>query len=131
MGKIIFSTKQDIFVKEINIKNVSNIFFDNNLLYGLNVYSNIDKLDKGLTAIIKTHLNQYYKTILEISKKLNTNLINEDQIIKYLNNNQELKKQYQMVFEDEIEIVKQYAPNIVESWVYYKKFNEGDKNEYP
>ena len=131
-GKIIFSTTQQIFLKEKCIKNVSNIFFKEDLLYGLNAYSNsdIDKLDKELITLITIHLNTYYKTILEIANTITANLINEDQIIEYLNKHKELKTKYKIVFDDEVSIVKKYAPNIVESWVYYNKFNKGNINEY-
>lgn len=104
--------------------NVSDVFFKEKLLYGLQVYSNNDvkNYDKDLIDLITFHLNSYYNTILQIIKDMKNNLINEEQIIDYLNNNQELKKQYKAVFRDEISIVKDYAPNIVESWIYYKKF---------
>lgn len=72
-------------------------------MYGLQVYSNNDvkNYDKDLIDLITFHLNSYYNTILQIIKDMKNNLINEEQIIDYLNNNQELKKQYKAVFRDE------------------------------
>lgn len=105
---------------------VSSIFFKEKLLYGLQVYSNDDikNYDKKLIDLITFHLNSYYNTILQMVDDINSNLINEEQIINYLNNNQELKNKYKTVFKDEVSILQDYAPNILQSWTYYEKFNQ-------
>ena len=125
-GNLIFSTTQQLFLREKNMINVSSIFFKEKLLYGLQVYSNdnIKNYDKKLIDLITFHLNSYYNTILQMVDDINSNLINEEQIINYLNNNQELKNQYKTVFKDEVSILQDYAPNILQSWTYYEKFNQ-------
>lgn len=125
-GNLIFSTTQQLFLREKNMIDVSSIFFKEKLLYGLQVYSNDDikNYDKKLIDLITFHLNSYYNTILQMVDDINSNLINEEQIINYLNNNQELKNQYKTVFKDEVSILQDYAPNILQSWIYYEKFNQ-------
>lgn len=81
-------------------------------------------MDKDLFMIIKSHLNNYYIEILTIIESLNKNLITENNIIDFINKDANLRKQYMAVFDYEIEIIKQNAPHIVESWEFYNKFKE-------
>ena len=106
---------------------VSHHFFEEKPLYGLRVYSKhgIENDDERLLDIIKLHLHVYYATLLEIINIQNSNLITEWQVIDYLNTHIDLKERYEAVFCDEVSLVQDFAPSIVESWNYYKAF-KGD-----
>ncbi|RAX51927.1 hypothetical protein CCY99_08220 [Helicobacter sp. 16-1353] len=127
-GNLIFSSNQQIFLKTEKYVDVSRYFFDNILLYDLAVFVDNEKsichMDKDLFMIIKSHLNNYYIEILTIIESLNKNLITENNIIDFINKDANLRKQYMAVFDYEIEIIKQNAPHIVESWEFYNKFKE-------
>ena len=101
-------------------------------MYGLNAYSNsdIDKLDKELITLITIHLNTYYKTILEIANTITANLINENQIIEYLNKHKKdislpiiskITKEKESMLELELNTTKIYTLPYKDSKEEYKK----------
>ncbi|EKC8781734.1 DUF2972 domain-containing protein [Campylobacter upsaliensis] len=66
-------------------------------------------------------LYEYYLKRVEIEKK---KLLNEKQILEYFKNNKTLALKFKKAFDIELEHIKTYRPDIVNSWKHYKEFEK-------
>ena len=66
-------------------------------------------------------LYEYYLKRVEIEKK---KLLNEKQILEYFRNNKTLALKFKKAFDIELEHIKTYRPDIVNSWKHYKEFEK-------
>ena len=82
---------------------------------------------------IKTYLRDYINALENNVKITLKSLISESQVLTYLKNNNEKRKEIKQFFDKELGFLKENFPQIVESWKYYNEFEkicaELDKKE--
>lgn len=106
---------------------IINIIDDTNLkrkiaicLIGKNI--KIKHINKEIKDSINSYAIKYLKDLSDKFKIYNQSKIDENDVLEYFKNDQILYKKFRKLLDYEISNVKKYAPNIVESWTYYKEF---------
>ncbi len=71
---------------------------------------------------IENTINQYLLDLKNKFKLYEESKINENDVLQYFKENKHHFDQFKTLLQYEISGIQKHAPNIVESWVYYKNF---------
>lgn len=91
---------------------------------GKNIKSTLKKInqDNKIKQYIENTINAYLEDIKSKFRLYETLKIKEEEIIQYFKENKNHFNKFKELLEYETSNVRKYAPHIVESWIYYKKF---------
>lgn len=79
------------------------------------------KNQQAIETILKV-IENHIQTIEKKFVKYEELMVNENDVLKYFENDFELWKKFKDLFEYEVSKIKETAPEILENWIYYGKF---------
>ena len=93
-------------------------------IIGKNTQSILKQINKDnkIKMQIENTINQYLLDLKNKFKLYEESKINENDVLQYFKENKHHFDQFKTLLQYEISGIQKHAPNIVESWVYYKNF---------
>lgn len=76
----------------------------------------------------RIYIKEYLKALESKVENEKSHIINETQILQYLESNKTLRDEIKNLFDKELEYFKLHHKDIVNTWVYYQAFEEMCKN---
>ncbi|AJC90230.1 capsular polysaccharide biosynthesis protein, putative glycosyltransferase (DUF2972 domain) [Campylobacter subantarcticus LMG 24377] len=110
--------------------NIVSDFFDKPLKYdNLGIFikpQDYEQLKQSgeLMQATKKYLANFIKALEERIEIEKSKLFKEDDVLKYLKENKELRIRLKELLDKELAHIKQYRPDIVASWKYYQEFEK-------
>nr|WP_232087565.1 DUF2972 domain-containing protein [Campylobacter sp. 2014D-0216] len=110
--------------------NIVSDFFDKPLKYdNLGIFikpQDYERLKQSgeLMQATKKYLVNFIKALEERIEIEKSKLFKEDDVLKYLKENKELRIRLKELLDKELAHIKQYRPDIVASWKYYQEFEK-------
>ncbi|MPB99260.1 DUF2972 domain-containing protein, partial [Campylobacter subantarcticus] len=132
IGSIIIIINTEFRAKQIQQSkeyiNIVSDFFDKPLKYdNLGIFikpQDYEQLKQSgeLMQATKKYLANFIKALEERIEIEKSKLFKEDDVLKYLKENKELRIRLKELLDKELAHIKQYRPDIVASWKYYQEF---------
>lgn len=72
----------------------------------------------------KDYLKGYINALKENAEQIKANLISEEQILEFLRQNDEVRKNIKEILDNELKYIKQNHPEFIQKWKYYLEFEK-------
>ncbi|WP_104763628.1 DUF2972 domain-containing protein [Helicobacter aurati] len=77
-----------------------------------------------LFTACKMYMQKFMRALEERVKLESQTLVCEEQVLEYLQENQDIAKKLQAIFDYELQDIRRVRPDIINSWQYYLRFQD-------
>ncbi|KGI55170.1 DUF2972 domain-containing protein, partial [Campylobacter sp. MIT 97-5078] len=112
-----------------NMLNIMNEFYEGELNKHMGIYTTkVEfkhlKADKELFKATKAYMSEFCKGLQKVVDETEQNLLKEEELLDFLKHNENQRKEFKKLLDEDLKLIKKMRPDIVASWKYYLSFEK-------